>query len=133
MMATLEPTCPKSRPISIRMSARNDSWILAVKTSVVFFVNRLSPTPSNTTNKADDTPVSVAPTHVGDSVPSDLDCSRGKIWVAIIPNIATARAVSRPVIRPGASSGRMQCNFLTNVDQHNHICVTYGVFIYCHR
>src|SRR5699024_8820738 len=112
---------------------RNDSWILAVKTSVVFFGNRLSRTPANTTNKADDTTDSDAPTHVGDSVPSDLDCSSGNIWVAIIHNIATARAVARPVSRPRASSVRMQCNFLTNVDQHNHICVTYGVFIYCHR
>src|SRR5699024_10266979 len=117
IIATLEPTRPSNKPITSRTMARNDSCTRDAQISTAFLVSNVSPTPANTTNNADETPMRLAPTHVGVSAPDGSACIREKTCMTIIPKIATSRAVTSPVIRPGTSNRLMQYNFLVKVDQ----------------
>src|SRR5690625_4339192 len=118
MMATLEPAWPKNNPMTIKLTARSDNCNREANRFEEFLVSNVRPTPANTTNSADDTPVRLSPTQEGQTAPVSSAISSGKIWVASMPKIATPRAVSIPVIRPGASRRLIQCNFLVAFDQH---------------
>src|SRR5690625_2083195 len=117
MMATLEPAWPKNNPTTIKLTARSDNCNREANRFEEFLVSNVRPTPANTTNSADDTPVRLRYAQEGQPAPVSSAISSGKIWVASMPQIAARRAVSIPVRRPGASRRLIQCHFQVGLDQ----------------